>query len=243
MIRGVTVDWWHTLAEPHADWEQSAKRMRIEGVQRVLRRHGIECTLARLDIAYDLWVEHLERAWRRAEDWPGEMQILDLLASAGYDGIRGGTLVAELCEPIGRPLVERPPRIHDGAIETLRTLKADGLKLAVISNTGRTWGTFLRQVQDTVGLSPLFDHRTFSDEEGVRKPATAIFESTLSALRLSPEEVVHVGDDVAADVAGAKAAGMRAIWYNPSSRPAGETIAADAVIHAWRELPEVIRRW
>lgn len=243
MIRGVTVDWWHTLAEPHEGWEPFAKRVRIEGVQDVLRRHGIECTLARLDIAYDLWTEHLERAWRRAEDWSGERQIADLLASAGYDGSASPDLLAELREPIGRPLVEHPPRIHQGAVETLRTLRESGHKLAIISNTGRTWGTFLRQVQEKVGLGDLFDHRTFSDEERVRKPASAIFERTLSALGLRPHEVAHVGDDVSADVAGAKSVGMRAVLYAPEPKTTPVEVQADAIIRAWRELPDILRRW
>jgi len=243
MIRGVTVDWWHTLAEPHEGWEPFAKQIRIEGVQQVLGRHGIECTLARLDIAYDLWTEHMARAWRRAEDWSGERQVADLLASAGFDGRADTELLAELREPIGKPLVDKPPRIHEGAIETLRALKGQGMKLAIISNTGRTWGTFLRRVQESVGLGDLFDHRTFSDEARVRKPATAIFERTLAALRVRPEEVVHVGDDVDADVAGAKAAGMRAVWFDTGKWAGASGHQADAVIHAWRELPDVIRRW
>ncbi len=244
MIRGVTVDWWHTLAEPHGgDWEVFAKRMRIEGIQRVLRAHEIECTLARLDIAYDLWTDHLARAWKRWQDWSPERQILDFLLSAGFDGVADRAVMKELLEPIGSPLLTRLPRIHDGAVETLRTLKDMGLRLAIISNTGRTWGHFLRQVQDRLGLSSFFDHRTFSDEERVRKPAPPIFERTLAALRLRPEEVVHVGDDVGADVAGARGAGMKAVWYDTGRWAGATTDKADALIHSWREFPDILGRW
>lgn len=244
MIRAVTVDWWHTLAEPHGgDWEAFAKRMRIEGVQRVLAVHGISCTLDRLDLAYDLWSDHLARAWKRNEDWSGEHQILDLLDSAGFDGASDRGLVADLREPIGAPLVHRVPEIHEGAVDTLRALKERGLKLAIISNTGRTWGQFLRIVQDQVGISDLFDHRTFSDEARVRKPDPRIFERTLSALHVRPAEVVHVGDDVDADVAGAKGLGMRAVWYDTGKWNGADGTHADAVIHAWRDLPDVLRGW
>ena len=244
MIRAVTVDWWHTLAEPHGgDWEAFAKRTRMEGVQRVLREHGIEATYARFDLAYDLWTEHMARAWRKNVDWPAEEQVLDLLVSAGYDGVANRSLIEDLREPIGAPLVARPPEIHADAIETLNALKADGLKLAVISNTGRTWGRFLRQVQDGLRMTPLFDHRTFSDEARVRKPAAAIFASTLKALGVEPSEAVHVGDDVDADVGGAKGAGMTAVWYDTGKWPDADGSAADAVVHSWRELPEALRRW
>jgi len=243
MIRALTVDWWHTLAGPPKDWEPFAKQTRIEGIQRVLKTHGVECTLARLDIAYDLWTEHLARRWKQNMDLSRELQIADLLASAGYDRVVDGDAVSEIAGVIGRPLVDRPPPIHEGAIDALRSLKARGVGLAIISNTGRTWGQFLRQVQEKVGMAGLFDHRTFSDEARVRKPAPAIFDQTLAALDVEPDEAVHVGDDVTADVGGAKDVGMRAVWYDTGTWPGADGSRADAVIHSWRELPEVVARW
>ena len=244
MIRAVTVDWWHTLAEPPGgDWEAFAKRTRIEGIQRVLRAHGIECTLARLDVAYDLWTDHLRRFWREDVDLTADQQAFDLLASAGFDGVADKALLADLYEPIGAPLVERVPDLHPGALETLRALKAGGYRLAIISNTGRTWGRFLRQIQEKVGLADLFDRRTFSDEERVRKPAREIFERTLERLGLPPEEAVHVGDDVDADVRGAKAVGMRTVWYDTGKWEGAEGSSADAVVHRWPDLPEALREW
>ncbi len=244
MIRAVTVDWWHTLAEPHGgDWEPFAKRMRCEGIQRVLRERGIEVTYARLDMAYDLWTEHLARAWKRNEDRSEDEQVLELLACAGYDGIASPALVDDLAEPIGAPLLTRLPELHEGAAETLRALRDGGLKLGVVSNTGRTWGRFLRSVQERLGIGDLFDRQTFSDEERVRKPAAPIFERTLAGLKLRPEEVVHVGDDVDADVAGAQRLGMRAVWYDAGFWKGATAQGADAVIHRWRQLPDAIRGW
>jgi len=244
MIRGVTEDWWHTMVEPHGeDWEQVAKRMRCEAIQRVLLEHGVTCTYERIDLAYDLWTDHLKRSWKKNVDWSAERQVSDLLETAGYDGAADPSLLDDMRAPIGAPLIQHPPRLHEGVVETLRALKDQGLKLAIISNTGRTWGYFLRQVQDRLGLSEFFDHRTFSDEARTRKPSRPIFERTLQALNLGPHEVVHVGDDLDADVAGAKGAGMRAIWYDAGRWVEGSGENADAVIHAWSELPDVIRRW
>lgn len=243
MIRAVTVDWWHTLAEPPTEWEPFAKRTRIEGIQSILRGEGIEFTLARLDLAYDLWTEHLARWWKKNLDLSGDQQIADLLESAGCVRMPAEEAVSAIAEVIGGPLVERPPQIHDGAIEALRSLKARGLKLAIISNTGRTWGTFLRRVQAKVGMDGLFDHRTFSDEVRVRKPAPAIFDQTLAALGMEPDEAAHIGDDVVADVGGAKAVGMRAVWYDTGTWAGADGSRADAVVRSWRDLPEVLAKW
>src|SRR3989304_6215845 len=90
MIRGVTVDWWHSIVEPHGDdWEQVAKRTRGEAIQRVLKDHGVLCTYERIDLAYDLWTDHLKRAWKKNVDWPADRQVADLLAPAGGGGGAG----------------------------------------------------------------------------------------------------------------------------------------------------------
>lgn len=244
MIRGVTVDWWHTIVEPHGgSWEEDSKRDRCEGIRRVLDTHGIPSTYERIDVAYDLWTDHLKRAWKSNVDWSADQQLLDLLASAGFDGVADRAVLEALREPIGAPLVNRPPEPHPDAIETLRALKSRGLRIGLISNTGRTWGAFLRKVQDRLGISDLFDVRTFSDEERVRKPDARIFRRTLASLRLGPDEVVHVGDDLDADVRGAKRAGMRVVWYDAGTSPGFRTDEPDAMIHAWTELPEILEAW
>lgn len=53
----------------------------------------------------------------------------------------------------------------------------------------------------------------FSDEEGVRKPDAGIFQITARRLKAEPCEIVHVGDNLKADVWGAKNAGFKAIYY------------------------------
>jgi putative hydrolase of the HAD superfamily len=64
-----------------------------------------------------------------------------------------------------------------------------------------------------LGLLDAFDVVVFSDELGRerRKPHPAPFRAALSALRVAPERAVYVGDRPDKDVAGAHAAGMRAI--------------------------------
>ena len=59
-----------------------------------------------------------------------------------------------------------------------------------------------------------------SEEAGVAKPDPAIFRRA-RALPAEAAETVMIGDAWATDIAGARAAGMRAIWFNPcgTSRP------------------------
>jgi putative hydrolase of the HAD superfamily len=99
----------------------------------------------------------------------------------------------------------------DGASELLGSLKEKGLSLAIISNTGRTGGTFFRGLLEAYGLAQYFDTMVFSNEAGIRKPNKEIFLGTLEQLGVSPEDAIHVGDDSDTDVVGAKGAGMKGI--------------------------------
>jgi FMN phosphatase YigB (HAD superfamily) len=51
-----------------------------------------------------------------------------------------------------------------------------------------------------------------SDEIGIRKPRREIFEAVANSLGCAPDEILHVGDSLKADVAGAAEFGMRTVW-------------------------------
>jgi putative hydrolase of the HAD superfamily len=51
---------------------------------------------------------------------------------------------------------------------------------------------------------------------GVRKPDPAIFAAALELAGCGADEAVHVGDTVAEDIAGAEAAGIRALLLDRS---------------------------
>ncbi len=65
-----------------------------------------------------------------------------------------------------------------------------------------------------IGLDRHFQASFSARELGVAKPAAGIFHAACDWLGLAPEHVLHVGDDPALDVAGARAAGLRSGWLN-----------------------------
>src|SRR5207248_6567894 len=69
------------------------------------------------------------------------------------------------------------------------------------------------------GRARFVDALVVSEEAGVLKPDPAIFQIALARLGADAAHAVMVGDSWAADVAGARAAGIRAIWFNPSGKP------------------------
>ena len=101
-------------------------------------------------------------------------------------------------------------RLFDDVLPVLNALRPN-YKLAVITNGP---GTTQRDKLVHLQLEPLFDVCAISGEVGSNKPNAAIFEYTLRLLDASPDEALHIGDSLSADVAGALGSGMTAVWLN-----------------------------
>lgn len=119
-------------------------------------------------------------------------------------------------------------RLFPDALSTLHALRECGYHLGIISN----WSWNLPELCDALGLTPLFTHIVTSARVGASKPHVTIFQYALDAMCVSPAEAVHVGDNRLADIAGAQAAGMRAILLsehptNAESTPYIATTLAD----------------
>lgn len=250
-IRGVTFDWWHTIAEtPWPDYDAHMRRIRVERIRDAFSDRGLVVEPEALYRAYDRHTDLLIEKWRDHVDLSGEEQIHAFLEFAGLDAADPDLLDA-LAASFGDAIRSKLPILYPHIGPTLAALKARGYRVGLISNTGRTWGRFLRPIQDDLGIGKYFDDRIFSDELGVRKPEPVIFERALEHLELRPAETVHVGDDLVADVSGSRRIGMRAVWFDVGHDSehavhdpnAAEADTPDAVIHDHRELLEVLERW
>ncbi|HEY7587505.1 MAG TPA: HAD family hydrolase [Thermoplasmata archaeon] len=242
-IRGVTFDWWHTIVEvPWPDWDARLRAYRVERLREGLEREGLIVETDDLYRAYDRHTELLEESWRKLVDPSAEEQARAFLELAGIDG-QDARLLRPVQDAFGRALETSLPVLYPHFPQTVSRLHELGYRIGIVSNTGRTWGRYLRPIQDELGIGKYFDVRVFSDEVGTRKPDSRIFLRAMEGLRLKPAEVVHVGDDVDADIAGAKSLGMRAVWFNTGFWPGAATDRADAEIRDHAELFEVLRRW
>jgi putative hydrolase of the HAD superfamily len=110
-------------------------------------------------------------------------------------------------------------------LSTLSALLERGVALGVITN-GRV-ETQAAKLQ-RLGLEPFFPVSLISEREGVRKPDRRIFERALARLGVEARDAWHVGDHPLADVAGASAAGLTAVWrhvpYWPEPATSSHTI-------------------
>jgi len=123
----------------------------------------------------------------------------------------------ELADHLSEDYVYWSPRIVrlvSGTMELLNYLKPK-YHLHLITNG-------FQEVQDTKlnlsGLKPYFETLTVSEEVGVKKPNPEIFYYALRKANATPEESIVIGDEMAVDIDGARAANIDQIFYNASGK-------------------------
>lgn len=90
------------------------------------------------------------------------------------------------------------------------------------------------------GLNNIFQFVVFSQDYGVAKPDSRLFEIALEKANCSKQELLHVGDSLENDVTGAINAGIRCVWVNRKRiEPNSETIV-EHIIASLLELPNIL---
>jgi FMN phosphatase YigB (HAD superfamily) len=98
------------------------------------------------------------------------------------------------------------PSHHESVLITL----AVDYRLALCSNFSHA--PTARAILAESGFDEHLTSVIVSDEIGIRKPRREIFEAVANSLDCAPDEILHVGDSLHADVAGAAEFGMRTVW-------------------------------
>jgi putative hydrolase of the HAD superfamily len=121
-------------------------------------------------------------------------------------------------------LFKHMPIIYaDETIDTLLHLKEQrGCTISLLSNTGFIKGVTLRTILEELGLYDLFDFQIYSDEEGLSKPNSKLFDLMLGKIfqlndAYTLQDVLHVGDNFIADIQGAENVGIQGFLINSNS--------------------------
>ena len=164
-----------------------------------------------------------------------------------------------LCERIGVAAAQLPQRltdVHMGLIAERAKLPdghpsvmaelSERAQLGLCSNF--SYAPTALSLLDDFGLRAHFGAIAISETVGRRKPHAEIFEVLLDELGVKPEETLHVGDNLVADVLGASALGMRTAWItrrvrDPQSALSGyEGQPPDFQIRDLSELPAILEQ-
>lgn len=118
---------------------------------------------------------------------------------------------------LNQMLLDLLPHQHhlmDDAFDTLEVLSQRGYKLHIISNG---YQDIQIKKMKSGGIHHFFDQIITNDIAGARKPEKAIFDFALQMANADVTSSIMIGDNLIADIEGAKNAGLRTIYFNPEN--------------------------
>ena len=203
------------------------------------RRHGVEADAGAIDAGFrhamrgapplcfpgaaPSDIERLEQEWwhavvRQSFAALGSFVAFDVFFAEVFEAFR----------------TTAPWELYAGAQETAARLRAAGLRLAVVSDMDSR----LPDILAAFGLSEMFEAVVLASRTGVRKHDGALFTRALEVTGARCGAVVHVGDSLRTDVAGAQMAGITPIFFDPERR--GGTPPGIVAVRSLAELPRVL---
>ena len=222
-FRAVLFDLGQTLLEypgnTHEFWRGFLEE-RLADMRAMLKDMGLQ-----VDEAADAFVERaMDVVWPErkvnmsGKSWPFADRMRALLSAYGRESCTDAeceALADAFYEPIGQATSRYPETL--GVLEVLRER---GIAMAIISNA--PWdvpGRLLRGDMRRWGIEEFFDAFVMSGDVPWRKPNPEFMWAAARELGVDAEGCLVVGDSLRADIAGARAAGMRSVWLNRSAEP------------------------
>lgn len=202
-LEAVLFDVDFTLARPGPD-------LGPEGYRRLGEQYGLELNPALYEQARAAAIDSIERHPELAHDdeiWIAFTERIIL-------GMGGEAAGAHACAVEMTSAWERHENfdLYDDTLPVLEELRRHGLKLGLVSNTGRDLDEFVRHHCLDV------DAALGSRAHGWTKPHETIFRAVLALLEVEPESAAMIGDSIEDDVEGARSLGMRAILLDRDGR-------------------------
>jgi HAD superfamily hydrolase (TIGR01549 family) len=196
-VRAVLFDVDFTIARPGPE-------LGPEGYRRLGERFGLDLDPSRYRQAREQAVEGI----RRHPELEHDEEIWVAFTERIIRGMGGEADSAYDCAVAMTSAWEHAEHfeLYEDALPVLEELRAQGLKLGLVSNTGRNLDEFVAHHRLDI------DAALGSGAFGRTKPHPTIFRAVLERLAVEPAEAAMVGDSPEDDVEGARAAGIEAAF-------------------------------
>jgi HAD superfamily hydrolase (TIGR01662 family) len=242
LIKGIIFDLGGTLIKFNGDWAAIAREGAEAMTTWYLKKRHIKLDATAL---IETFV-----AERMANEKLAEQTHAEILAQQTLRT----TLKKIAAPPAAIPLTEAALKVYfepeeaaytafPDAVDTLKRLKGQGYRLGLYSNA--TDDPLVQRLVNRNSLRPRLSPTFSSAGCGWRKPKREAFEMIARRWGLSAQEIVVVGDKLAADILGAHNAGMHSILATMQESPSNEQhrhIQPSATIANLAQLPQLLSR-
>jgi putative hydrolase of the HAD superfamily len=197
-IKAILLDFGGTLSEGELDWDPYH-----ESIKSYLSSHGYYIEMQKLKKSLRAALAELKKIRSKGKEMRFEEVYAIFLSNleVRYDG--------EMLEWLHMNFRKNFKTNFYPCVEDVLKKLAQKYKIALISNT---MSDQPKRLLNEVGYDQYFDLIITSEELGIRKPNPKIFKIVLDELGVKPDEAVHVGDSVEADMYGARDSGITGIW-------------------------------
>src|SRR5512141_838717 len=240
-LRAVVFDLGGTLMYERAAWDPVIAQA-DEALTSYLRAQGMELNLSSFPREFR---KRIDRYFRKREkdllETTYSFVLRDVLAEKGYGDVSEAIIRNALDRLFA--VTQTNWTLEEDTLPTLKKLEQDGYRLGLISNAGDDED--VQQLIRKFEISPYFDFIVTSAQCSYRKPHPRIFELAIANWYFLPSETVMVGDNLDADIRGAKSTGMYAVWISRRAGSSSEDqprFEPDASIATLSELPALLDR-
>lgn len=235
--KAITIDFWNTIYDSSNGLERNKYRQRI--LINELDKFGIMVLAEEYDKAMKATWNYFEDTWKYKHRTPTARECVEYFwdfvkIPKDEDSIQVVTNAFE-----DSVLVHRPKLISN--VKDILELLSSEYELGLISDTGFSPGTILKQLMQEDDIAKYFKSFSFSNETGYSKPNENAFKIALEQIEALPDTALHIGDIEHTDIIGAKSYNMKAIRFTgsvteyTSSRNPQKT-AADYETDNWNDI-------
>jgi len=212
-------DLWLTLIKSHPSFKHERNRFfydhfnsrgkSLEEVAKIFRQVDLMCNAINEKTGNNLEAE--------------EMYLMAISGINDYNHSFHEIDMAALYNEMEQLVFKYLPVIYcDNTAGVLGKLKKGDYTLSLLSNTAFIKGKTLREVLKRLEIHDLFDFQLYSDEVGMSKPNKQLFQLMIKTVHASRnielKEILHVGDNIKADIEGGSIAGISTLLVNSNNK-------------------------
>lgn len=241
IFRAVIFDLGGTLMHER-DATQPVNARGDEGLTLYLREQGLELNLSTFPVEFRRRLDdYFKQREKDLLETTYSFVLRDVLTDKGYGDVSDEVIRTALDRLF--EITQLNWVLEEDALSTLKRIEEDGYRMGLISNAGDDKD--VQQLLHKFGIGRFFDFALTSAACSYRKPHPRIFELALSRWTFLPAEAVMVGDNLDADIRGAKNAGLSTIWIkrrSDSRRTNQIEVQPDASVSSLSEIPSALDR-